>query len=227
MFKNMSKKKKIILTSILVLISAGVLSAGVYYTWLITPPSPPKTVQQGLQTINSAKFKHMPEYRQQAYLEQTQNLLDKMPENQRMEMFQKSFSDPSMRNAMMEIHRNEMEQRVIKFAKANPEERIKILDEMIDEMQARRKQFEAMRANGNNQGQGGPRMGDGPGGRGGPGMGGPGGGRGGRGPGRFADFIKNMAQTGNPQRAALMHEFHQAMRARMAQRGISMPGPRH
>jgi hypothetical protein len=171
----------------------------------------------------------MPEYRRQAYLEQTQTLLDKMPENQKMEMFQKSFSDPSTRHAMMEVHRNEMEQRVIKFAKADPQERTKILDQLIDEMQARRKQFEAMRANGNNRGPGGPGMGGGPGGqggRGGPGMGGPGG-RGGRGPGRMADFIKNMAQNGNPQRAALMHEFHQAMQARMAQRGITMPGPRH
>jgi hypothetical protein len=216
------QKKKIVLTGLLVLVSASILSGGIYYTWLITPPGQPKTAQEGLKTISSARFERMPEYRKTEYLEQTQKLLEKIPQEQRGKMMEEAIKDPNMRESLHAVHENTMNQQMVKFANATPQERTKMLDEMIDAMQSGRG-FGGMggmgrggpggpgRGPGDRAGQGGQGRPNGPGGHGGPGR------------GNFRERIKHMTQEGNPQRMALRGEFMRAMQQRMEQRGIKPP----
>ena len=215
-----SQRKKILLTTLLVLASAGILSGGIYYTWLITPPGAPKTAEEGLKTISSARFERMPEYRKTEYLEQTQNLLQAIPEEQRHEMIRQTMRDPDMRGSLRAVHENTMNQQMVKFANASPQEKTQMLDEIIDDMQSG-KGFGRMGPPG---GPGGPR-----GERGAQAQAGQGGQarqdgnrpRGGR--GNFRQHMQRRIQEGNPQRMAMRMEFMRAIRQRMEQRGIQPP----
>lgn len=216
-----SRKKKIVLISLLVLASGGVLSGGIYYTWLITPPGAPKTAEQALKTIGSARFERMPEYRKAQYFEQTQKLLEQIPQEKRQQMIQETMKDPEMRESLHAVHENTMNQQMIKFANASPQERTKMLDEIIDNMQSGR----GMGGMGFGR-PGGPPPGGGRAGQ--AGQGGPGrpngpGGPGGPGRGNFRERMQRRIQEGNPQRMAMRMEFMRAVRQRMEQRGIQPP----
>jgi hypothetical protein len=210
------QKNKKLWVAALILAGAGTLSGGVYYTWLITPPGLPKTAQEAMKTIGTTRYERMPDYRKQAYMEQAQKLFHEMPEDQRRALWQDGERNPAVRDAMREMHENAMTKRMEDFAKAAPAERIKLLDQFIDQMEK----------GGMGRGPWGGRPG-GPGGgpgngaadrRGGPG--GPGGPGHQHGPGHMRDRIKHMAQEGNPQRAALRGEFFQAIQERRKQRGL-------
>jgi len=221
---NVNRKK--ILTVVLVLVSAGVLTGGVYYTWLITPPGLPKTAQEGLKTIGSARYERLPEYRKQDYLQRTQELMAKMPEQERQQLMQESRDNPAMRQSFRAIGENFLNQRLMEYAKASPEDRVKMLDAIIDAQEKGQGFFgprgggpggmgrrDQPRASGNSSPQNGPR-GDHP-----------------RGPGhggRMRQRMQHFAQEGNPQRAGLMGEFFEAMRQRRIERGLPEgPGGRH
>jgi hypothetical protein len=209
------KKKTILFATLFSVVGAAVLSGGIYYTWLITPPSPPKTAEDAVSTIGSARFNRLPESRKAEYMEQTRTLVDKLPEDQRHKLFEKMHESPEARESMHQAMEATMMKRAEDFAKADPQERIRILDEMIDRMETRRKEREANgqadnRGPGNGQPGGFGRGHGGPGGRG----------------GNRANRIKRSAQEGNPQAAGLRREFHKAMQQRMEQRGITPPNRR-
>jgi hypothetical protein len=227
--KTMDSRNKKILVVALILVGVGTLSGGVYYTWLITPPGPPKTAQEAMKTIGSARYERMPEYRKQEYLEQAQKLFHEMPEDQRRALWQNGEQNPAVHQAMREMHENAMNKRMEDFAKATPEQRTKMLDEIIDQME------KGGRGRGPWGGRpGGP--GAGPGSPPGPQAAGanpqghrPGGPGHRHDPGRMKNRIKRMAEQGNPQRAALRTEFFRAIQERRKQRGLppmTGPGPR-
>ncbi|MFA5864738.1 MAG: hypothetical protein WC975_08625 [Phycisphaerae bacterium] len=227
---NMSKKQKIGLTVLLTVVGVSVLTAGIYYTWLITPLGPPKTAAEGVKTLTSARFKRLPEYRKIAYMEQTQNLVSKLPENQRHDIFRQMGNNEASRNAMREAMMAMMTKQAVDYAKAPPADRLKILDAAIDreeQMRSRRGQRRPRDNTTAGERPGRP-GGQGIGNPGGPGPGGPGrpGGQGGgRGPGNFRARMQQMAEHGNPQQMALMVEFRHAMQQRRAQRGLSTGRP--
>jgi hypothetical protein len=209
-------KNKKLWVAVLVLVGAGTLSGGVYYTWLITPPGPPKTAQEAMKTIGSARFDRMPDYRKQEYMEQAGKLFREMPDDQRRKLWHDGEGNPQVHKAMETMRENFMDQRLNEFAKATPEDRIKMLDQMID-MQ------EKMRKMGRGPWGGPPGGGQGAG----AGQGGDhhrGGGPGHHDPGRMRERIKRMAEQGNPQRAGLRMEFFKAMQERRIQRGLPPGG---
>ena len=191
------KTKKIVLIILLSLIGVSTLSGGIYYTWLITPPAPPTTPQEAIDLVKSPRFERLPDSRKKEYLDQTRRLIENMPEEQWHKFFTKMREDPKTRDSMRKAMEIRMNQTAQEYAKATPERRVEMLDEIIDQMEAHRGQ-----------------MGAGRGGRGGPG---------GR-SGNFTNRINQRAQEGNPQLAGLHREFHQALRARMEERGITPPG---
>jgi len=212
------KKNKKLLIVVLILVGAGTLSGGIYYTWLITPPGPPKTAQEAMKTIGSARFERLPDYRKQEYMEQARKLFDAMPEDQRRQLWQNGQQNEAFRNEMRAMRENAMDQRMTDFASATPEERTKILDQMID-MQEKGGWGRPGGGPPRGQGQGGQPTANAP-----QGQGPQGGHRGGPGgrhdPGRMRNRIKRMAERGNPQRAGLRTEFFKALNERRAQRGL-------
>lgn len=215
----MTKKQKIGLSVLLSVAGISVLTGGIYYTWLITPPGPPKTAQEGVKTMGSARFARLPDYRKSAYMEQTRELIGKLPEDQRRDLFRQIRDDDAARREMERGFRAMMTKQVMDFAKASPADQVKLLDAAID----REEQMRAMW--GGRRGPDGPRDGNAgigrPGGPGGPPGQGPGrGGPGGPDRGNRRARMHQMIEQGNPQHFALMRQFRQAMEMRRAQRGL-------
>ena len=184
--------KKKITIAIIMTISAAALGGGIYYTWLITPPSLPKTAEEALHTINSAPYNRMPEYRKTEYLEQTRNLLKNMPEEKRVELFERARTDKSTRKAMMAVRRTAMIQRATDYAKATPGERVRMLDEVINRQEQRRKLRDEQRRSNGGKSAGNNRSGTA---------------RRSRRRGNIRKRIKGFIEKGNPQRAGLIGEY--------------------
>ena len=68
--------------------AAAVLALGVYFTWLYTPLDLPATAEEGAANIGTARFKQMPEYRQDEYVRRTFELSRDLPREQRRAMFE-------------------------------------------------------------------------------------------------------------------------------------------
>jgi hypothetical protein len=219
----MTKRQKIGLAALLSVAGVSVLTGGIYYTWLITPPGPPKTAEEGVKTIGSARFARLPDYRKSAYMEQTRDLVMRLPQDQQREIVRQFHDNEAVHRQMEQGFRAAMTKQVMDFAKASPEDRLKLLDAAID----REEQMRSMWGGG--RGPGGP---PGGGGFGRPGQGGPGaqgqapgrGGPGGPGHGNWQARMQQMVEHGNPQQFALMRQFRQAVEMRRAQRGLS-PSP--
>lgn len=215
--------KKRILVAAAVVGSFAVLAGGMYVTWLITPPSLPKTADEAASVIGSPRFNRMDDSRKDAYMEASRKLMEQLPPEKRHELFMKNRDNENTHQAMRQMMEREMAKRVDAFTKAaTPEEKIKILDEDIDRMEAMRAAFEKMRPPGDNAG--GPPQGNAN-AQGGERRGGGGPGRGGFNPGRMKAHIENRIETGNPQRGALMGEYFQAIRERRKERGLPEMGP--
>lgn len=197
--------KKRLMAGFLLVFSLGVLGWGIHYVWLHTPPAPPRTAQEAIATIGSARFQQMPQVRRDQYLDQAHQLLEAMPQDARRKLFESMRGNPKVRQAFMQMRMQEMTQRVLAFARADPATRQKMLDEDIDHMQQRM----AQRQNRPAAPPGNP----------------PGNRPGNRGNWRahLPQHIDQHIQNGNPQMAGLMHEFHKAMMQRLQQRGITFP----
>jgi len=170
----------------------------------------------------------MDDDRKAAYMEASRKLMDELPPEKRHELFMQNRDNENARNAMREAMEREMGKRVEAFAKATTmDDKMKLLDEDIDRMEAMRAAFEKMRppgaagAGGPPTGQGAPNAQAGQGGE----RRGPGAGRGGFNPGRMKAHVQNRIESGNPQRGALMGEYFQAIRERRKQRGLPEMGP--
>ncbi len=222
---DLNRKQKIALTVAIVVVAAGVLTGGIYYTWLITPPSPPKTAEEGLKMMGSARFQHMASYRKTAYVEQTQKLMSQLSNEQRRNLFRQMRTDENVRKAMGEAHMAMMTQEAVNFAKASPADRIKMLDAAITREEQMRQAWAGRRPGGPStqpdQGRpGGRRDQAGPGGSRGPG------GPGGPGRGDFRARMQQFVEHGNPQMAGLMREYRRAIHERRAQLGLPDHRPR-
>ena len=212
-----SRKKKI-MTAVLSVAAVGVLCAGAYMTWLMTPPGLPSTLDEAIAMMKSARYQWLSPERKEQYQIRVRELMEGMNDDERGEFMRTNMRDREVRREMFGGMRAMMEKRTREFARATPEERLAILDEDIDRMVAMREQFKGMR-------------GRGPGGSGGPGA--PGNGRDREMSGqerserreRAVQRGQQNAESGNPQQQALRTEYRAAMDARMKQRGIEPGGP--
>jgi len=196
-----------VFTAVLCVLAGLILIAGIYFTWLITPPAMASTPEDALATLNSPRFEWLPRERQSDYIQHAGRLLSDLSDEDRRAMFRKMRTDESMRQAMRTVRRDSMIQRYRELANASQAERNAELDRMIAQM----KQFAAQRGSG----EGRPRpqrqreSGDEH--------------RGDR-RGRMQQFVQNRVQQGNPQGGAMRLEMGQAIRQRAEQTGQSLPG---
>ena len=195
---EMSLRKRI-LVGVLGICALGAVTFGVYYAWLITPLPVAPSPEEALETIGSARFARMPDYRKEEYIDQTRRLMDQMPPEQRRELFQRARTDESIRESLGQVRRQEMTQRAIDFARiSSAEERARVLDEAIDRMEQRRSQRSQARSDGQRRGGGG-----------------------GRGRGAARERIQQRFEQGNPQINALIGEYFRALRERREERGLT------
>ncbi len=205
----MNMKKKIIIAALAVF-GAATLASGVYYTYLITPPPMPETAEQAVKTMGSARFERLPDYRKAEYATQARKLIQELPDEERREFRENMRNDESLRRNFRQVGMTAMIDRARNFAKAAPEDRIKILDEEIDRRERRRTERRRQRSDRGDARPGGDRR------------------QGRRGGGdrqarraRMREHIQDRIQHGNPQTGALRGEYFRAMRARREQRGLS------
>jgi hypothetical protein len=158
--------------------------------------------------------------------EQMKNFKDMSPE-QRGEMFKDMRETmgsltPAQRNQLDAPRQERQREDLKKFFAKSKEEQMADLDKRIDDMLARRQQWQQRQAGQDGQGgQGGPGAGGrGPGGGGGGGFGPPPGGRGGDSNSRQKNFIDSTSADFRGMQQA----YRELMRDRMSQRGVSGPG---
>ncbi|QDU34049.1 hypothetical protein KS4_21110 [Poriferisphaera corsica] len=215
--EQLAKRKKKIMTGLLVVIAVGALGAGSYMTWLMTPPGLPSTPAEAIAMMKSARYQRLSPQRKEQYQMRMRELMEGMEQEQRGDFIRANMGDREVRREVFGSMRAMMEKRTKEFAAASPEDRLAILDADIDRIVAMRDQFQGMR-----------------GGRGGPG------GPEGRGRENMSDEDREKrreqmrermtergqqrAETGNPQSQALRTEYRAAMDARMKQRGIEFGG---
>ena len=196
---------------VMTVVGVAVLTGGLYYAWLITPPPMPETAEEGLATIGSSRYQRLPEYRKAEYLTRTRELMGNLSDEQRRAMFERRRTDESIRDSMREVRRDMMRQRIVEFARAAPHERKKILDQAIDMQEAMRQRMDNRPRPERTRGEGGGDRSN----------------RGDRGDrrGRMRDHIQNRIEQGNPQMGAMRMEFFKEMRERREERGLPNRGP--
>ena len=179
------------------------VTLGIYFTWRATPPALPETMDDALALVRSSRYQRLPEYRRREYLSHIHGLMEGLDEEQRQIMREAARDDPLLREALGQARRHEMMERTKDYARATPDEQLKILDAMIDRMEAGRRG----RPEGQRRGADGrPPSGDG-----------------GSRRQRAQERIKQRIEQGNPQHMALIGEFFRALRARREARGIGSP----
>lgn len=182
--------RKWILVSAMIVIAAGALAGGIYYAWLTTPVGPPTSVAEATDTIGSTRFERMPEYRRVAYLEQTRNLMHDLPRDEQRAFFEEMNRDEHTRATLRRAGEGMIMQRVREFAAADEQQRIAMLDMMIDlqeqmgAMRPERRSGEAGRAD------------------------------------RWRKRFEQVIQEGNPQMLGLTMEAVDAMQKRRQERGL-------
>jgi uncharacterized membrane protein YgcG len=224
MMPTLTKKQK--------LIAAGILAAALVLTailvlaccWIFTPD--PKTANQKdiADYMASNAFGRLNADEKKAYMDKLRERKDlKPPEGLSRDQMDK------IRRNMGDVMREQMKKDMEEWSKLPASEQIAFLDKKIDEMQKMGPPGSpppgaASQPSGQSDGKqqaGGPPPGGGPGGPGGPGGGGPPGSGGAAGRARMSSMLANS----NPRERALRGAFMTAMRKRMQERGISMPGP--
>jgi hypothetical protein len=223
---SLTMSKRLAVGFLLVLAMLAVV-AGIYYTWLITPPGMPETPEDALSTIASARYERLPDYRKQDYLDRTAELMQTMPDEQRRDLFRKMRTDEDVRQALREVREDQTVKRVREWAEADPKARKKLIDETIREQEEMRKRFEewrqqraeeraseASRPEGERRSEGerradGERRPDGERRRGNP-----------------REHIQRRIEEGNPQMMAWRMEMREAINERRKELGLSEPpGP--
>lgn len=197
-----------VLTVGLAVAAAVCLAVGGYAAWLLSPPPLPRTLPEAVALAKSARYQRLDAPTRAQYLQRMQNLFQSSDPENRRAIWEQVRDDPEARQALGQMTEEMMGLRLQAFAKADAAGRRQILDEAIDQWEARRTQM----AN---------RPATRPAGERGPGPGGPNG----AGGDRMARMRERM-QKGNPQQQALMREFMRAMQERRRERGLpAIQGP--
>ena len=106
-------------------IALVVLAGGVTYTYRHTPLPQPATAEEGLASIQSARYDHMPADRQREYREQTFALLRELPRDERRKLME---DRPDLQPGMEEMRESGMQEMGRRWALATPEERQAMLE---------------------------------------------------------------------------------------------------
>jgi len=187
---------------VLVVLAVSAVAAGAYYTWLITPPGMPETPEAALSVIASARYERLPDYRKREYLDRTAEMMKSMPDEHRRDLFRRMRTDETVRQALREVREDQAVKRIREWANAGPDERRKLIDQMIREQEQMRAEREQERA----------QRGDEPGGE-----------RGSEREGRresSRDRMHRRIEEGNPQTMAWRMEMRDAINQRRQELGL-------
>jgi len=199
-----------------VVLAAGIVAGAV---WLWPEPTPPDPAVQTSQDVTkymaSKEFGKLDLDARQQYLEAARAT------GTNQGFFRRPSGDLTdeerrqLRQNMRPMMQQMMTERVTKYFELPPAEQVAYLDQMIDGMQAMRKQREQRRAereaSGETSGEGNRQRGDGR----------------RRGRGFTPERMKRMIENTPPERRAQFVEFRKAMVARMQARGIDTSGGFH
>jgi len=175
------------------------LTGGGYYTWLRTAPPLPSTAEQALETLQSDRFKRLPESRRQAYYDRSAELWKSLDSDAQRDLRAAMQDNTAAREAVRDMMANMMLENARKFATATEEQRQGQLDAVIamQELAAKRwQQREEKPVETGDAERRQKRMENG------------------------KQRIQQWIETGNPQRQAWMGEFLKALHARRQERGL-------
>ena len=199
---NAKKKKKTMIAALGVL-APVVLVSGIYYTYLMTPPPMPKTFEKAVNTMDSARYKRLPDYRKAEYAAQARRIFAELAPERQEEVGKEMADDETLRAIGREMRRGEELERYKRFSRASRAERIRMLDEDINRREAARAERQARSRQSGTQRQA----------------------RSGRqrGTKSATNVIRQMIQQDNPQTGAfgLGAEYRRALKERQKQRGLS------
>ncbi len=185
------------------IVAIMVLMGGATLAWLLTPPAMPGDATAALKVLTSPRFTRLDDIRKQRYHDRIGELFRDMDADARLAFREQMRTDSELREQLRNMMRDRMRDQARRFADGSPEERVAMLDEMID----RRGQW------GGDRGAGPPRDQAGP----------PRDQQESREPreprGDPRERAADRFEQGNPQDQALMGEFFRALRARSQQRG--------
>lgn len=205
---SLYKRRWLMLLPIAIAIASILI--GSYCTWLWTPPSLPKNIDDALALIQSSRYQRLPDYRKREYLSHTRDLLQSASDADRASVVATTRNNPILREAFRDLRHTTMMARVHAYARSEPGQRVAILDAMIDRMGTSRRPRSghgrpdnASRRNGEADASSDHpdthrmtrRQ-------------------------RAQERIKTHIEQGNPQRSALIGEFFRALRARREERGL-------
>ncbi len=196
--------KKKLLVGILALIAITVLAGGIYMTWLLSPPPPPKTMAESVALLKSPRFKRLSGERKTEYIQHISELRKQMDPEQRQVFREQHRGDHEYFQARHEVWTEMIHQHVRKFALADPAQRTVILDGILQRIEGARRfgsrSQRPARPPLTEQQQTDRQR-------------------------RRATRIERFQQraaTGNAQDAALRYEFFQALRQRATEKGIEL-----
>lgn len=197
----MSAKKKTTVIALGVL-APVVLASGLYYAYLITPPPMPETFDQAIDTMDSARFKRLPDYRKAEYATQARRLFAELPRERQEEIGRQMGDDETLRRMRREMGRGADVERYKAFSRASRQEKIRTLDAEIARQEAQRAERQERPRQSDAQRQ--TRAGEQ------------------RGTQSATQVVRRMVQQDNPQTGAfgLGAEYRRALKERRKQLGL-------
>lgn len=127
----MKQVKKKIGVGVLVVVAAAILAFGGYYSWLITPPPMPKTVEEAGELLVSARYLRLPESRRFDYMQRASELFDNATQEQKKEMFKKARKNPADKEAFRKAIEDRINMEMRNYTLADDFDRRMIIDRAI------------------------------------------------------------------------------------------------
>jgi len=132
-------KNKWFVTALCV-VGASVLTGGGYYGWVSRPVGMPQSPEEAVAMINSSRFNHLPDYRQEEYLERTRRLIRDadLSREDRRGLYRAIGDNEQAREAMGRLFQQQFMERTVALANMTPEEREAAMQEQWEQRRQNR-----------------------------------------------------------------------------------------
>lgn len=127
----MKQVKKKIGVGMLVVAATAILAFGGYYSWLITPPPMPKTVEEAGELLVSARYLRLPESRRFDYMQRSSELFDSATPQQKKNLVNQARKDPADKEAFKRAIEDRINMEMRNYALADDFDRRMIIDRAI------------------------------------------------------------------------------------------------
>ncbi len=131
--------RRLLLGGMLTAALASAIGAGLYLTWLRTPPPLPDTIEQAMTVFASPRYRRLPDTRRAAYVMHVRKLADELPQSERTDLWQRMRNEPGMQDAARQAMQDMMVAQARQFATADAVTRTAMLDAFIATMEQRQR----------------------------------------------------------------------------------------